>query len=57
MVERLQRGGTCPKCGARITEVVDDMYHAGQVPGADEPYDTIAVRARCTPGCPGPDGE
>jgi hypothetical protein len=55
MVERLRRGGTCNKCGGQITEVVDDMYVAGQVAGVDEPYDSIVVRARCSPGCTGPD--
>jgi hypothetical protein len=57
MVERLRRGGTCDKCGAHITEVVDDMYVEGQVAGVSEPYDSIVVRARCSPGCPGPDEE
>lgn len=55
MVERVQRGTICNKCGVRITEAVDDMYVAGQTPGVSEPYDSIVIRARCSAGCPGPD--
>ncbi len=51
MVERVRVAGVCGKCGVRIQQVVDDMYH--ETEGVSEPYDTLVMRAWCSPGCDG----
>jgi len=48
MTQRTRLGGVCDRCGTRVKQLVDDMYHANQTPGIDQPFDSIVMRAECS---------